>query len=454
MNIAIFSGEISGDLIGGALAQELRRLAPDCVLWGMGSAAMRGAGVELLADSADWGAIGIVEALGKVPTLLWNVQPKVKAALKKRRPDVVVLIDFGAFNVRVARFCKQIGLKVCYYFPPGAWRRTGTKGAELAQITDVLATPFPWSETRYRELGANAVCVGHPLLERVHAVMSRAEFAAHFGMDASRPIIGLLPGSRRQEVSHLMPTLLDAARLLYQRVPDAQFVIGVAPSISEEMMAGYLSGQPELRDRLHEIWHEFAQEAETKVWKPVTRTASRLTPQARRTLVTAGGILLPEDALLEEQEARQRSERIRDKADKTPPPTVLAKGLTYDVMAHSDVLLTCSGTATLEAAIFGTPMVILYRGSKLLELEYHLRSIKKKIPMIGLPNILANRQIVPELIQADATPDAIADHAVALLNDMETRGRVRKDLQEVRASLGTPGASERTAKLVIELAKR
>lgn len=452
MNIAIFSGELSGDLLGGALALAIRRRAPDAVLWGLGSESMRAAGVELLADSAAWGAISITEAVGKIPDLLFRVSPMVKRALRERRPDVVVLIDFGAFNVRAARVSKALGLKVLYYFPPGTWRRTGTHGAELARITDSLATPFPWSAERYRNLGANAVCVGHPLLERAQALMTRAEFAAQFGMDANRPIVGLLPGSRHHEVSHLMPTLLESARLLYQHVPEAQFVIGVAPTLSQETMAAYLAGHGDLRDRLSDIWHEFAQEAETKVWKPVARTAGALSGQRGQMLVTSGGVLVPAEDLQKEMEARRRSEHLRARAQKALPPIVLAKGLTYDVMAHSDVLLTCSGTATLEAAVFGTPMVILYRGSKIMEMEYRLRGLRKKLRFIGLPNILADKPVVPELIQEAATPEAIAEHALPLLNDLTERHRVKQELLAVREMLGTPGASERTARLVLELA--
>jgi lipid-A-disaccharide synthase len=453
LNIAIFTGELSGDLIGGALARELRRLSPDIELWGLGSGAMRGADVELLVDSADWGAISITEALTKAPRLLTAVAPKVKQALRQRRPDVVVLIDFGAFNVRAARFCKQLGLKVCYYFPPGSWRREGDKGAELARITDLLAVPFPWAAERYARMGANAVYVGHPLLERVHAVLSRADFAAQFGMDAAKPIIGLLPGSRHHEVSHLMPTLLDAARIIYNRHPDAQFVVGVAPTISPELMAGYLAQHAELRGRLAEIWHEFAQEAETKVLQPVKQTAKALTKQTGPLLVTNNGVIVPADSLRREMEARRRSEHLRARAEAGLPPTVLAKGLTYDVMAHSDVLLTCSGTATLEAAIFETPMVILYRGSRIMEIEYKLRGMDKKLRHIGLPNILADRRIVPELIQQDANPQAIAAHALELLDDIDRRRRAREDLRAVREALGTPGASARTARLVLELAQ-
>jgi lipid-A-disaccharide synthase len=454
LNIAIFTGELSGDLIGGALARELRRLNPTVELWGLGSSAMRAAGVELLEDSAAWGAISITEAITKVPGLLAKVAPRVKHAVRSRRPDVVVLIDFGAFNVRAARFCKQLGLKVCYYFPPGSWRRQGDKGAELARITDLLAVPFPWAAERFSNLGANAVYVGHPLLERVHAILSRADFAAQFGMDATKPIIGLLPGSRHHEVSHLMPTLLEAARLIYKRHSDAQFVVGVAPSMSPELMAGYLEGHAELKGRLTEIWHEFAQEAENKVLKPVAQTAKALTKQTTPLLVTNNGVVVPADSLRREMEARRRSEHLRARANKALPPTVLAKGLTYDVMAHSDVLLTCSGTATLEAAIFETPMVILYRGSRLMEFEYKLRGMDKKIRHIGLPNILADRRIMPELIQQAANPEAIAANALELLDDIERRRRAREDLRAVHEALGTAGASARTARLVLDLAQQ
>ena len=452
MNIAILSGEISGDLIGGALAEAILRQRPDATLWGLGSDAMRQAGVELVYDSGDWGVISLTQALMKYPYLRFSVYPNTIKALKQRRPDVLVLIDFGTFNVKVARFAKSLGIPVCYYFPPGAWRREGNRGAELGRLTDILAVPFEWSAERFRRLGANAVNVGHPLIERAKPSMTRAEFAAEFDMDPARPIIGLLPGSRLHEVEHILPALLGAARIIHQKVPEAQFVIGVAPNLSPEIVARYLSGQPELLDRLSEYWYEFALEAGTQVRRQVSRTANALAPQSQRKLVTVEGLVVPEQTLTDEIEKRDRIDRQRAKP--LLPPTVLAKGLTYDVMAHSDVLITCSGTATLEATIFATPMVILYRLSKVMEFEARLRGLDKKLKFIGLPNILADRPIMPELLQDAANPEALATAALRLLNDVTARSTAKRELEAVRDMLGGPGASERTAQMVLELAQK
>jgi lipid-A-disaccharide synthase len=452
MNVAIFTGEISGDLIGAALARALVEAAPDIQIWGLGSNAMRAAGVDLLADSASYGAIGVVESLAVAPRILLGAFRQVKATLRQRRPDVVVLIDFGFVNVRIARYAHQLGLKTCYYFPPGSWKPDGFANPELARITNVIAAPYRWSVEIYQAIGARAEFVGHPLIERVKPVMGRKEFADQFGLDLSRPIVGMLPGSRRHEIVHLMPVLLDAARAIYRQEPGAQFVIAVAPSVSQEMMAGYLSAQTELRDRLNEIWHEFAEEAGTKVWKPVAQTARKLRQSGGPTLVTSNGVLVPADTFKRELDEQRRRAETRDRLSRRLPPTVIAKGLTYDVMAYSDVLLACSGTATLEAAVLGTPMVILYRGSKLMEMEYRLRGLHRKLRFIGHPNILAQRSIVPELIQEAAEPEAIARHAIEMMNDLQTRGRIKTDLQEIRNMLGSPGASERTAHLILELA--
>ncbi len=454
MNVAIISGETSGDLIGGALARELNLASPNLEIWGLGSDSMRAAGVEILADSAGWGVISITQAIQKYPELRFKVLPLVLKALRTRRPDVVVLIDFGAFNKRVAQEATRLGLKVCWYFPPGAaWRKTGNKGANLAAITDLLVVPFEWSAERLRKLGANAVNVGHPVIERTITGIGRPEFAALFGLDPAKPIIGLLPGSRLHEIEHLMPVLLEAACIIQGQVKDAQFVIGLAPGIDRERISRYLTSDVSLRKRLSEAWIEFVREAETRVIRPVTSTANLLTGKRERRLVTVEGLIVPEDSLIRLEALRSRKGAMAA-SGKGLPPVVIVKGATSELMAHSDVLLTCSGTATLEAAAFETPMVILYRFSKLMELEARLLGLKKKIKMIGLPNILAEKKFIPELIQYDANPENIASHALSLLNDFSARAEMKQELHKIREMMGEPGASARTAKLVLELANR
>lgn len=437
MEIAIFTGELSGDLIGAELALALHSLDSSVNLWGLGSAAMQNAGVDIVADSAQWGAISITEALRKVPGMLLNVSPKVKKALKDRMPDLVILIDFGAFNVRVARYSKQLGLKVCYYFPPGSWRREGVANKELATLADLLVVPFSWSAERFQNMGACAVNVGHPVLERVKPRYTREQFADMLGLSLHQPIIGLLPGSREHEVKHLMPVMVKSAYQITRTLPDAQFVVGAAPTLSLDLLRSRISSLAAEQSIPSVLRQEL---------KQIQKKAEQLTPKLQPVLVTEAGMKMPLNKISKEKEKE---------AQKPPqfPPIAIAKDLTYDVMAHSDALIICSGTATLEAACFATPMVILYRGSKVMEMEYRLLRLDKKIKFIGMPNILADRLIVPELIQQQADPDTIAEHVITMLTNLSERDRIKQDLQMVRESLGEPGASMRTAKLALSMVK-
>lgn len=435
VNLALLSGEMSGDVVGGALARALRAAAPEVSLWGIGSRHMAASGVELLHDSADWSSIGVINALRVYPRLRFWVYPHVLHEIERRQPATVILIDFGAFNVKVARWCKARGIPVLYYFPPGSWRRSGTAGAELARITDRIATPFPWSAERLARLGAPVEFVGHPLLEIVKPSLTRAQFAERFDMEPGRPIIGLLPGSRRVEVEHNTPALLGAARLIQQELPGAQFAFGAASASAREQIEDQITQQQRLTKR------EVPQKTRHAESQP------HRTPDAR--LVTPEGVLLPADVLDKKVGKRRVIQKVEENARRLP--IVIAENMTYDVMAHSDVLLVCSGTATLEAAILGTPMVILYRGSRLMEMEYNLRRLNR-LEHIGMPNIIAGRRIVPELIQHKASPEALAWHALRLLRNTEERAQMKESLGEVRHALGEPGASDRVARIALEMA--
>jgi len=430
-NVAILAGEASGDAVGAALAEAVGARAPGVRIWGLGGRRMADAGVDLLYDCSGWSSIGVIQSLRVAGPLALQVFPAVKRALAERSPAVVVPIDFGFFNVRVARYARSIGLPVLYYFPPGSWRAQARGAESLAEVTSRIATPFPWSEKALRAAGCDARFVGHPVLEMARPTLTKAQFAERLGLEAGATIVGLLPGSRGFEVTHNTPAMLGACRRIRCALPDAQFVVGLAPSLP--------------RQRLERLVREHG----------AASAARRLLASGRSSKVREPALITPEGVAVPAERCREWVERVERVANaprmEDPLPVVIAEGLTHDVMAHSDVLLVCSGTATLEAAVLGTPMVILYRGSKLMELEYGVRRLKR-LEHIGMPNILAGERIVPEFVQHEATPDALAEAALRYLRDPDCRAWTRQRLLALRDQLGGGGATERVADMVVEMA--
>ena len=378
VSIVCVAGEASGDASCAALVDAVRQYLPRARFWGIGGKRMAEVGVRLLYDSSRWGAVGVVEALRVAPAL-WLVQQKLKRRLAQERPDLLVLVDFGAFNVPLAKWAKRQGIRVFYYFPPGSWRKTLPRRNDLPHCTDCIVTPFAWSAELLRQSGANAHFVGHPLLDRVRPTLRLNEFCERLQLPTDGLRIGLLPGSRRQEVRALLPTMRQAAELLHHERPDVQFLVAPAPSVNQQEVQQVFTNTP-IR------------------WR-------------------------------------------------------MATGITYDVMTHCHLLWCCSGTATLEAAILGTPMIILYRGSRLMEIEYRLRRRALKLTFIGLPNLIADRAICPELIQWDATPQNLLALSRDLLPGTELHRLQRDALLQVKSVLGAPGATERAAHLLIECVK-
>jgi len=359
--VVILTGEASGDLYGADLAESLRARFPEITLHGVGGARMHAAGVQLIADSRVWGAIGIVQSVKVAPKALLAFQ-RVKRFLRHLRPDVVVPIDFGAFNVPLSCWAKAHGMRVAYYMPPGSWRRE-RQGADLPRCTDCVLTPFEWSATRLRAMGAQAHWVPHPLLRLARPSESKEAFCERLGLDPYRPIVALLPGSRRHEASALTPLYARVADQLYSVMPETQFVISVASHFSP--------------DWIHALWSEGS-----KQWVP-TETRS-----------------------------------------------------VWNLLAHADAAIVCSGTATLEAALLGTPMLIVYRGDWLMNLEYRLRRRRLNLRWIGLPNLILQRDVCPEFIQEAASPDALTHALLPLLRDETARHAQLEAFREIRHALG------------------
>jgi lipid-A-disaccharide synthase len=251
-----------------------------------------------------------------------------------------------------------------------------------------VITPFAWSAEALSAAGLDARWVGHPIVDIAKPMVDRATFLRELELDESRPVIGLLPGSRGHELTEHLPPMLGCAEIMNRELGGAQFVVAVVGS-----------------DR----------------W-------------VRERVAAAG-----------------RREPFDFAQDRPRPPIVrVVEGRTYDCMAACDLLISKSGTATLEAAVIGTPMVIVYRGTPVMRLEYRLRKGELE-EFIGMPNIVADRGVCPELISEDVTAEKVAGISLSILRDEGTLMRMRESLAEVKRSLGEPGAVERAARAVLEM---
>ncbi|MEN3001946.1 MAG: lipid-A-disaccharide synthase [Armatimonadota bacterium] len=361
MRLVIVAGEASGDLYGADLARHLQAKHPTLEMFGVGGVRMQQAGVQLLANSQRWGAIGVVESLRVLPAVL-RAFGQLKRHLRQLRPEWLIPIDFGAFNIPLARWAKRQGMQVCYYMPPGSWRREA-QGRDLPAVADWILTPFEWSAQGLQAMGANAVRIRHPLLRLARPSMPKSAFCERLGLDPHRPIVALLPGSRRHEVIAHVPLYARVAELVNARLPEVQFVLSVAPGFATEWM--------------HHLWAEGSRN-----WVPT----------------------------------------------ETRP--------VWDMLAYAEAAIVCSGTATLEAALLGTPMLIVYRGSSLMNLEYRLRRRRLALRHIGLPNLLLEQEVCPEFIQEAAAPTRLAHYLIGLLQQDESYRRQKEAFGQIRHLLG------------------
>ena len=376
----IVAGEPSGDAHAAALVRALREGAPDAAFEFFGSTGgqMRAAGVESIVNSDELAIVGLVEVASALPKF-WRAYRALKRAALARRPDAVILVDWPDFNLRLARSLHRRGLRVIYYISPQLWAWRSYRARNIRRDVDLMLTILPFEPEWYTTRGMTHVeFVGHPLVGEVQPRYGRAEFCRRNRLDQSRPIIALLPGSRRQELERILPLMLDAAARLSRARPEIQFVIPLAPGrqpveVTSLIDAAHSNGAPQ----------------------PETL---RLTPQETR-----------------------------------------------EALAAADAAAIASGTATLEASLMGTPLVIVYKESAL---NWHTLGRLISAEHIGLVNLIAGERLATELIQDELTGKRLADELTLLLDEERNRA-MRARLREATARLGKGGASVRAARAIL-----
>ena len=409
--IMVIAGEASGDLHGATLCRALRALAPGRPLVGMGGDRMAAAGLERLADVTAAAAIGGTEAFGPIPTLL-SAWRRLKTALTgPARPAALVLIDFPEFNLRLARVARRAGIPVVYFIPPQVWAWRPWRVRAIRERVSLVLAVFPFEAALYRQAGLRVEFVGHPVLDALDGAPAREEARRRLGLGAGDLVIGLLPGSRKQEIEGTLPVLRRVAARIAAARPGARFVLAAAPLVASGARTG------------------------RSVGGLVEKVGAASVASGASTGRHVGGLI---------EEVAGSGEGIAG----SEPPIRVVHGDTYAVMRAADLLLVNSGTATLEAALLGTPMVVCYRFSRLTEAWVRLLT---RVPWISLPSIVLGRAVVPELYQRTFTVDRVTDTALGLLASPGALDAQRGAFRELTGLLGEPGVGARAARAVLSL---
>jgi len=382
MSIMMVAGEASGDVHAAKLVRALREAAPDVAFdfFGAAGAKMRGAGVDAVVRADDLAIVGLVEIAAALPVFVRAYRDLKRAALH-RHPHVVILVDFPDFNLKLARTLKQQGLTVIYYISPQLWAWRKHRVGIVKKYVDLMLTILPFEKEWYAEHDVtNVEFVGSPLAREVHPTRPKDEFCRAHGIDPTKPIIAMLPGSRGKEIWRIMPVMLEAAAEIVTKRLDTQVLVAVA-----------------------------SQKDLTTVQAAIDKAAkhNRRLPDILRVIVHE----------------------------------------TYDALSSADAAAVTSGTATLEAGILGTPMVVVYKTSLL---NYRLLEPMIDVEHYGLINLIAGKRVAKEFIQDELNAASLSKELLRLL-EPDTNAAMRKELSAAAEKLGHGGASKRAAQAILDL---
>lgn len=370
----ILAGEASGDIYGANLVLALKRLSPDTTFSGIGGLEMERVGVRIMYQLSGMAVVGMTETIPKM-RYIFRALRKLKTILAISPPDLLILIDYPGFNLNLAKKAHSLGIPVLYYIPPQVWAWRERRVRKIAERVDRVAVILPFEKEFYRRFGLTVEYVGHPLLDIPLPGKGKKKIRERLDISYDRsPILGLLPGSRDEEIVRLMPAMIGAAEIISHYYPRLYCILQLASTVREDVI------RPYLRDATVDI--------------------------------------------------------------------TIGRSDTKELLKIADLALISSGTATLEAAIMETPMVITYKVSPLSSMI--ARSLAK-VSNIGLVNLVAGKAIVPELLQNKATAFGLAEEGLAILKDDRLREEMKKGLKLVREQLGQGGASKKVAHIAWEM---
>jgi len=445
LRILLSAGEASGEMYGAELIAALREMhGSNFECFGLGGERMREAGCELVVDARAVAVVGLFEVLGHLPRIYGEFH-RLLAEVDRRLPDVAVLIDFPDWNLRLAKQLHRRGIPVVYYVSPQlwAWRKWRVKLVQR-YVTKMLVI-FPFERDFYARHGVQAEFVGHPLSDLEQSQISREDFAQRWGFDSARRWIALLPGSRRKELRMNLPAMLAAAARLG---PEFEFVLPVASTLEPRWVQEQVS-------KLQVSKFQGFKVSKLSRFAGVSEAEAR-----RRNPEQSEGSTPPQEPSQLPHPSQQKARMGHPEASSNPQRlSPINLRLTDDARAsvlHARVAVVASGTATVEAALIGTPFVMVYR---LGALTWILGRRLVKLPYYGMVNLIAGREVVPELIQGRFTPEAVECHVRVMLEDGPARQRTLDGLAEVRERLrGAPDAgnekpAQRAARAVLKVAQ-
>ena len=369
----IVAGEASGDLLAASVVYAIKANNPHYSVCGLGGSALAATGTEMLGDIADLAVMGIWEVLINYRKIK-RVLSHLESELATRKPDLLILVDYVEFNLKLAKTAKQLGIKVLFFVSPQVWAWRQGRVKKIGSRIDMMAVLFPFEVKFYRQHNVPVSYVGHPMIERVKPKYSYEDGLKKFNVKPDHPVIGLFPGSRKSEIKYILPLMIETAERLKQQHPTAQFLLPVASNLSENTIRAHM------------------------------------------------GI--------------------------TKLDINLISGHPYDVIQLCDVILTASGTANLEIALLGKPMVVLHR---IAAFSYFIIIRLVTIKLYSLVNIFSDREIVKELIQKDATPENAVTEINRILDDSVYRQTMIGALADVKTQMGEGGAAENVARLAEQL---